>query len=338
MMRKISRCFALLLVLCLMLSLLACGYSAVPSTEEEARTVFCIDGTYNVPYEFYRFVYLAERDKAAATGQTADFATLDAAVRRECARVYAVLSLCKKNGLDPYSETVEKQIESKIVDVIENAETGYGTYDAYLKHIAENHMNDSVFRFYLRYTICEETLADVLHASSFVPEDDETILAYYMSDASVCATWIYLPYSNLENYSDSMRRELVARAKNADNEDFMRMTHEYYQPLYSDDELEDGFYFGKYQLSDEYQNLSDTAFALEVGETSDLIFAGEGAYIVRRLEKNLAYLQAEENASYLRECYLLDAFYRQLSEEQDRLLGVMQPTEVHATFSDETVR
>jgi len=337
-MRKLSKIFAFLLIFALLFSAVSCKYRPVRSTEEEATTVFTVDEKYEVPYELYRFVYLAEKDRAIASGETYDFETLDRAVRREICRIYALYNLCEKYGVDAYSKEVEKAIKAEIKTLIEDKTVGYGKYDAYLADLAENHMNDSVFRFYLRYDICEEYLATAMHANAFVPEDDTTVLSHYLSDNAVRATWIYIPSDFFANYTDAMLRDLVNRAKAASDEDFMRMTHEYYQTLYSDDELETGFYFGRHQLSDEYDALSEAAFSLEVGETSSLVYAGEGAYVVRRLTKDAAYLQSEENIEYLRECYLLNAFYSVLAEEAERLGNAFAPSAFYATLSDETVK
>ena len=74
-----------------------------------------------------------------------------------------------------------------------------------------------------------------------------------------------------------------------------------------------------------------------MGETSELIHSGDGIYIVRRLEKDAAYVEDEENMEELREYYLLDSFYRILSEESARVLSTIKEEKAYASVTLDSV-
>jgi parvulin-like peptidyl-prolyl isomerase len=104
------------------------------------------------------------------------------------------------------------------------------------------------------------------------------------------------------------------------------------------DELAEGFYFGKYQLDSYFENLTETAFALFEGETSDLIHSGDGVYVVRRLPKDEAYIDNAENLELLREYYLLDNFYRVISEKSEETLLTLKSEKAYERVTLDSVK
>ena len=102
-------------------------------------------------------------------------------VEREAAKVYALFSLCEKYGIDPYAEEVEEEITAQVELSIQGSETeyGYGSVKAYLKEIGEQFLNDSVYRLYLRYDICERLLSAKLKKDEVITAKWEDVFAYY---------------------------------------------------------------------------------------------------------------------------------------------------------------
>ncbi len=327
---KTFRCiFALCLALALLLSAVGCGYAPVRSTEEERATVLTLDGsTYSVPYELYRFYFLSELSltgkKPAELSETERaelLATLRARVLEELAAVYAVFSLSAKHDLDPEDGEMDDAVDEGIIAAVEGNDQylGYGDFDTYLAEIKKLYMNDSVFRFLLRYQAVEARLGAALRDRGVIASDRETVTAYMQSDACVRASWIYIPYTQLAAYSEAQLNAMAERAQAADDAEFLKMTHQVLPDTYSDAELDRGFYLGKYQLDPYYQNLTDTVFSLSMGETSGWVDAADGRYLVRRLPKDEAYLGDEKNLADFTEYYLLNTFYGMLHEESLRL-------------------
>ena len=345
-MRKFLRVIALLLVLTTLCGTASCAYRSKRSSREEREIVFTVANKYEVKYELYRFAFLSElmeytyqnKDKWDAQMKNRYFKLCDTAAREEVSRVYALFALCEEYGIDPYGRAVDKEVKARVKDAFYNEQTGYGDRKTYLKALYDANMNDSVFRLYLRYAVCEKLLADAMHAAGFVPEDNETVLNHYYGDATVCATWIYIPYEVLKgSYDDDKLNALVLKAQAADLEGFLKMTHEHFQPLYTDAELDTGFYFGKTQLDDYYSELVEASFALKEGKTSGLVHSGDGAYIIRRLPKDHSYISNPDNMEYLRECYLLNEFYRVLNEKKLSLIDTIEVTEFYKTLNIDNV-
>jgi parvulin-like peptidyl-prolyl isomerase len=84
--------------------------------------------------------------------------------------------------------------------------------------------------------------------------------------------------------------------------------------------------------------LTQTAFSLEVGETSSFIDSGDGIYLVRRLPKDDAYLSDAKNLPDFTEYYLLNTFYRMLAMEAEHLVSTAVVTSLFETLSLDTVQ
>ena len=337
-MRTLKRCVAVLLALVFMLLSCSCAYRSARSSKEERETVLILNDKYEVPYEHYRFAFLSYfynnysfqyLDTWSDNTRSTYFKDCDRAAKEEICRIYALFELCEQYGIDPYSRKVDKEVTAAVKDAFYNEQNGYGDRETYLDALYSANMTDSVFRLYLRYNVCEKLLANAMEEAGFVPTDKETVLAYYNSDQTVRATWIYLRYDLFKSMTDDDLNALVNRAKGASDEEFLNLTHQYFQTIYTDAELETGFYFGKYQLDSVFDDLVEKAFSLAEGKTSSIVHAGDGVYIIRRLAKDSSYLGNAENYDYLYECYMLNAFYRTLAETQTSLLGSITETELH---------
>lgn len=347
-MKKMLRSFFVFCLAALMLfSLCACGYRPVKSTKDESATVFSFDGKHEVKYELFRFLFL-QKKQAESNGddsyfegkdKNALFAEYAKEAEREAAKVYALFSLCEKYGVDPYAEEIEDEITETIKATIDGDETneGYGSKRAYLDDIRTVFLNDSVYRLYLRYDICERLLAAQLKKDGVIGAEWADVSAYYCGDETVCATWVLIPYSNLGGYTEGMRRELYEQAKGKSNDDFKKMAAQY-ALTQSPDELAIGLYFGRYEYDALYQELVETAFSLEEGETSEPFYSGDGLYILRRLPKDLSYIADEDNREALNEGYMLGSFGAMLAEEEARLLSSVSYTETYEALVFDSVK
>ncbi len=341
-MRKWLRFLSLFLIVTLMFGMVSCSYRPERSNEKELEVVFYVGDKYEAQYELYRFAFLSElstisshqnREHWDQQSQYKYFVQCDTAARREIARMYALFDVCVQYGINPEAHKIDKQVTAGVKDAIKNEQTGYGDRKTYLNELRLANMNDSVFRLYLRYAACEELLAKTMHEAGFVPEDAATVRAYYNSEETVRATWIYIPYETFKGYTDEMLNSLLNQVKFASDESFVDLSHQYFQTLYTDAELDTGFYFGKHQLADDYSELTETAFSLEEGATSGLVHAGEGVYIIRRLAKDASYIYDDANLDYLRECYLLNEFYRVLDAREEEFFANFVATEFYESLT-----
>jgi len=338
---------ALFLTLALLLSAVGCGYSPIKSSDEELATVLTLDGSFDVPYELYRFYFLselalAEKDPATLNEQekTAFFAEIQKKTLEEISGVYAVFKLAKEYDIDVESREFDKYVKEGVISAVEGDESylGYGDYDTYLSEIGKAYMNDSVFRFLLRYRYAEQKLAALLRDTDVLKSDAESVLSYMNSDECVRVSWVYIPYAVLPGYTERRLTEMADEAKSATDAAFLAMTHSVVPDAYTDAELDTGFYIGKYQLDPYFEALTETAFSLELGETSSWIDSGDGKYLVRRLPKDESYLSDDKNLPDFTEYYLLNSFYRCLSEEAARLSSTVAYASAYETLSFDTVK
>ena len=346
-MKILRSLLTLFLIFSLLLAAVGCGYSPVKSSKEELRAVLTLDGSFDVPYELYRFYFLSElalSEKDPATldreEKAALFAELQDKTLEEIANVYAVLKLCAQYGIDVESKEFDRYVKENVIFAVEGNEDylGYGDHETYLAEIKAAYMNDSVFRFLLRYSRAEEVLGAHLRDTGVLESGKENVLSYMNSDACVRVSWIYIPYTVLPGYTSEMLSQMESEAKAATDDGFLAMTHKVIPDSYTDEELDIGFYIGRYQLDPYYSALTETAFSLDIGETSSFIDAGDGKYIVRRLPKDESYLSNEKNLADFTEYYLLNSFYRLLSEEAARLVSTVTYTDAHRALSFDQIK
>ena len=342
-MRILRSVTAILLLLSLLFSVVACGgYRAVKSSDEELATALTLGGDLAIPYEMYRFYFLSElaladKDPASLAPEEKQslFDELHNAALDEMAQLYAVARLCSAYGIDIQSDAFDDVVETEMKSLYEEQDSDKETYLAYLK---EHNMNDSVCRTLIRMNHAEKVLGEHLRDKGIIKSDSITVQNYIKSDACIRVTWIYVSYASAQSFADRELEVIASEASHASNEEFLRMTHNVLPDTYTDEELETGFYIGSYQLDPYYKELTEAAFSLEVGETTDWVRSGDGMYIVRRLEKDNEYINDLNNLGDFTEYYLLNEYYKMLAEEADRLLTSVQYSEIFSTFSLDTVK
>ena len=312
-MKMIKRWLALSLLIAICLCATSCGYRAVKSTKEEQKTVLTmsIDGEkYEVAYELYRAFFLQLKsevdggDESVWTSENKDeyIAKIDEMIYSRIADIYAVIHLCDKLGINLYSRNVKKTIKNYIKASVEGGSIddsvfeGFGgDYDAYLAHLKSMYLNYSVQELLFRYTIANILLADYYAdkiddgAYNFTRDD---VKAFYDSDECVRVLQMFLPTtSEIDKIINTPERAQKLRDGVAE------LTYEYAVGSYmisnslATEELRNGFFIGKWSLdSIYYEKLTDAAFSLDIGETSEVIEiytgASNGYFIIYRCEKS----------------------------------------------------
>ena len=322
----------LILILSLCLSLFACGnkYRPVESSVEEKKIMYTmtVDGErYEVAYELYRALFMQYKskvdggDESVWSGERKDeyIAEIDGIIFNRIADIYAVLHLCGKVGIDVYSDVVEDTIRDYVKVSVEGGSiddmtfAGFGgDYDAYLAHLKATYMNYSVQTLLFRYSIAYILLED--HYSAKVTGEDnvsytrDDVRAYYDSDECVRVLEAFLSTTTdtdkLINTPERAKRLRDGIARQSDEWDVG--TYMISNTL-SGEALRDGTAIGKYSLDPAYySDLTEGAFSLAVGETSEVIEIitgiSNGYYILYRTEKSAEHFEKcydEIEASYI---------------------------------------
>jgi hypothetical protein len=311
-----KKILAFIMITAICLSLVACGnkYKPVESTAQERQTVYTmsIDGKeYKVAYELYRAFFLQYKssvddgDGSVWSGEKKDeyVAKINETIFSRIADIYAVFHACSEVGIDVYSDVVEETIEDYITVSIEGGSiddmsfAGFdGDYGAYLAHLKENYMNYSVqallYRYSIAYILLEDYYADKVTGEENVSYTREDVKAYYDSEECVRVLEAFLNTTTatdkLINTPERAKRLRDGISKQQDEWD--AGTYMIANTL-SSEALRDGMVIGKYSLDPAYYaSLTEAAFSLGIGETSEVIEIvtglSNGYYILYRAQKS----------------------------------------------------
>lgn len=345
MMKK--KILALFLALLTALSLCACAknkYKPVPSTEEEKKTVFTL-GEYEVPYELFRTFFLTDKEEIDGGDDSVWLGSSAAEYREKAiaqilpqiAEIYAMFTLCDVNGVDINADEIDEEIERMVTLSVEGGAfegelvKGHGSYDAYLDYLKSIHMNDSVSRLIMRYSLCEGELL-TKYEDTFIFENQD-VYDFFEGDECAHVTWLFRGYYYSEFFSREADYELAEKGRLAmqnakDYNGIINALVQYSSGTTDAKNIEEGFYIGKYTLDSQYMSeVIDAAFSLETGGISEVIENYYGAYVVYKMEKDVAYLENDENYERIAELYVNNSLYKKLEECKQALMKNVKFTE-----------
>lgn len=285
---------ALLLIALLVLS--ACSTGAIKSTEEEARVVGTC-GEHEIRYEELR--YLTMRYKAdlaakygenvfadASTGEAyeEELWTLVSAALRDS---YATVDLCAARDI----KTTDKVTKQEVQEYVDEAVEYCGGKDGYVEYLSSNFMTDTVFRFNTALLSCQYRYYDLLAAEL----DKEAYDAVMAGEGFIRTVSIFVQNDEGESVAENrkMAQTVVdAVRKGASVEDYIGTK-------YNQDTSSCDYYFMRGYFIEEYEN---AAFALEVGEVSDVVETAEGFYVIQRMAPDEGYFA--DNVDTLKAMYI----------------------------------
>lgn len=309
------------------------GYAPVQSTAEESKVVYTltVDGkNYDVKYELYRALFLNYKSSvdlgndSVWSGENKDeyVAQINEIILNKAADIYSVLHFAEKLGLAPYSDETEANINEYVklsvdgngADVI-----GFGgDYDAYLASLKEMNLNYSVQVLLLRYSLMLEKINEYYlgtedpalgHLPGEYEFSEDDVKAYYESDDSARVLQGFIQRDAVENsYERAINlKESIENAENDLNVALSIINNTTATPtdLILNGEVS-GIIIGKNTVTDPiYDRYTETLFALDVGEVSDVIFISgidPGYFVIYKLEKSDAHFVSSYDAvaeSYL---------------------------------------
>lgn len=288
-------------LLSLTLLFAGCGSAALESTQEELTPVMTIGG-YEVPYELYRYVamnyknqYEAGLDEAAAAelwlGEDgkALLETLETETADTLKNLYVTLSLAETYSLTPDSALINESVSTRMDEIYESYENDT---DAYLESLRPYYMNDSVYRFLIQDEVLTEELFYAMLNSGDILSDEDALRAKIESDEFIRIKQILIASDNGNSAEDNraLAEDIHSRLENG--ADFDTLIETYGEDLYMFNN-DDGYYIIR---GNRYEAFEDAAFALDVGEFSDIVETDAGFSILMRYEKKQSYLDTHFDA------------------------------------------
>ena len=341
---------ALLLVLSTLFFASSCGeeeYPVTESTKEEKETVLTMTygkTKYDVPYELYRAFFLQLKgsvdggDASVWTGAEKDIYTekINTLIFSRIAEIYAVIHLCKEADIDPYSKEYDEKVKEYIKASIEGGDIGgvrfkgfEGDVEAYKASLKEMYMNDSVADLFIRYTLALEALNGYYGGDpdnndpskntgklSFTKDD---VLAFYNGDGAVRVLRAFLPGEAFtEQRATEIRNNIASKTTEAQVANYMIQ-----YTLSGGRDVKDGELIGLYSLDSRYYGeLTEKAFGLNVGETSELITLNSetevGYTVIYKVEKNAEHF--ESCYDKIKEVYIQNEIGRMLNAAETALI------------------
>jgi hypothetical protein len=324
--------FAFLLLICtLSLLLCSCGdkYEKVipKSTSDDLRVVMTI-GDYEIPLDLYYYYFMNYKnqydggdnsywdDIETNANKAAELEEIRASVIESIKDCAATFDLCLKYDIDPDGKSVKSAVNDVVTDYIENQ---FGGVEEYLENIESAYMNDSVFRYIMKYFECQTRLYQAIIEAGTIPSDDETVFNYIINGGFCHAKQILIKNDEGENPADNFAKAKEALNSVSTGIDFDTLVAKYGEDM-NMITSPDGYYFTHGELIEAFE---EAAFALDVGEISGIVESHLGYHIIMRCEIDPEHVV--NNFDELKESYLVSKFREKVSSHAKELPVTTKP-------------
>lgn len=285
--------------------LTACLSSCFNGNQKSVMTV----DSFDVPYEVYRYIAVNSRHDIESEygsdvweSDKADEALdeLKEYVRARLATVYTICSLGADYGLSWDDQSILAAVEIKKAQLLD--EEYDGNEDAFNEDLEAQALTDSAYEF---FAANEELIDEVYLKIAYSDEknsDEKYLRELFLSDSFIRVKQILVGGENGGTDEQNLATAQNIMDKLNAGADFDALCKEYNNDLFMFNN-DVGYYMtkGTYELAFE-----DAAFALEIGEVSDIVKTSQGYSIIKRYEKDEDYIT--ENFASLTDEYF-EALY-----------------------------
>ena len=293
---KIKRISIIAILLAVLMLMAACSSGTIKSTEEEARVVG-ICGDREIRYEDVRYLVMRYKADLAAAYGAEIFENeetgavyedeLWAFVTESLIYNYATIDECADLSVLIDDKTTRKEVQEYVDETVDMC----GGKTEYLEYLAANYMTDAVFRFYAGVLSCQYRYYDALATA----RDREAYDAVLAGEGFIRTISIFVQNDAGEDVAANRRmaEEVVAAVRSGAS------VEDYIGTRYNQDTGNCDYYFMRGYMIEEYEN---AAFALAVGEVSDVVEVENGFYVIQRVATEQGYF--EDHLGDLKAMYL----------------------------------
>lgn len=292
-MKKILSLFFVMLIL--LSALAGCGGK---------KTVMEVLG-YEVSYDLYRFYVMTAKENYGLldeTGKTVSTDPLRLALAEQAA-LDAIVNLCAARRLsEDLGFTLDGEVVWQGVEAYyDKLLLSYESEKELLADMATAYMTEDVVRTVYGISYAQERAYELALMSGEIDNSDEGLRAFFASDDLIRVKQILIvaEFSDAEGAAEKAHQNALA-AESFDAALEMYGTGGFY--------TEDRYF----TRGETLKPFEDAAFALEIGEISDIVETSAGYSILCRYEKEEAYF--EENIEDFLEVYRLYQFNQLLEE------------------------
>ncbi len=281
----------------------SCGGSGVDlsPTAQDKKIVMTVGGE-KVEYQEYRYFYLNNKRDifgADATLNADDVARLKALCEDNVKNKHGLVIMAEKYGAKLSKENTESAKQ-----YVESYRASCGDDETYLIALREQYLTDDLFREMTLESMLAYSILDKMKEKGELATDEASIDAALQSDDVVCVKEVFVQYTSDETRSIAQKRAEEALKKLSEGAVFEDIMREYSDYNEVDLPPEHGYYTMKYDALDE---IWETVSKLAVGEYSVVVESPYGFHIVKRCEKNEAYMKTHRDEIF--ESYSYSKFY-----------------------------
>ena len=320
---KISACILALVMLAAVL--VSCG--------KNEKTVMSLGG-FDVPYHVYRYIAVnSRRDVETQFGENvwstdkADEAKtlLEENVKDALLNLYTVCSLGEDFNVSWSDEVVSAQAELQY----QSAVGEYENEREFKNALEEMAMTEDTFRFILSNSILNNEAYAAMIASDKKYTDKEHLQSVFDGEEFIRVKQILVGDAFSSKDEAKLEKAQNIKARLDAGEDFDTLCREFNNDLYMF-ENDDGYYIMRGTRNFEFE---EAAFALAVGEVSDIVETDVGYSIIKRCEKDAEYITEnfdDLSAEYYESVYsiMYEERYEKLSGELKALPDAYDVTEI----------
>lgn len=339
-----KKTICLLLLLCFAASLFSCkGTEEATGTETDEETYVMTDisdvpaplkiNGEEVPYGLYRYYFAAVRYKYDADDLSYwddhDYTEkIRDEVLRYIRRNYAMTECAKQYNVT-LSETEKRQAEQTII----SDRLQYENDSDYYRALDSNYLTEDTYKYIEESSKLEDKLLQYLTSEESGPKisAEPSLIQRYLDNYVIRCDHILILNDEGDdaNENETLIKELYEQLKAG--ADFQKLKEKYSE----DDQTkatETGYYIANGDVS---QLLSDTAFALEEGQMSEVIYAPYGYHIVKRLPKDEEYIKENLTGTFVSfyQEHMLDEMLKKIANSQN-----VEYDESYYTYTPTTIK